>query len=438
MKKTYMFIFLAVFLLIPVLSVSAQIYEIDSFVNKYAKAYDELVANTYKERSDISYKDDYIEIPNGTEVTLKRIIKNDVDELPNYLRYNAEIIYEGQTKYIYAWNLKFSDKNPEGTKDVLKDYNMSPNMLQIDDKETGTKKVYNALDLRSPEGEMLMSPFFLLAIFVLLVSSLVLNFIFSRSMKKGIKIFKLLYTVITVTTAIILEGYYLIRLGPLSIWFCDVEFYSTGRAALNSIPLVLAIYAQIMSIVFLYLPAKDDASSEGSKFKLWPSIVLPILAFIAFIILGFNLPSEFFGVAEGEEATIAQFESAIKLMFKLLLIILPIPSVIYYGIKLKLRGLFLGIYLTFYWIGTLFALGFLILALIKLFVAIFFQILIFVAGAFVVLWVLPKIGFFGHYVKNGRVVDSDTPGAKWVADTSSPFDNFFSDIAKSREKRRNR
>ena len=353
-----------------------------------------------------------------------------MDELPNYLRYNAEIIYEGQTKYIYAWNLKFSDKNPEGTKDVLKDYNMSPNMFQIDDKETGTEKIYNELDLRSPEGEMLMSPFFLLAIFVLLVSSLVLNFIFSRSMKKGIKIFKLLYTVITVTTAIILEGYYLIRLGPLSIWFCDVEFYSTGRAALNSIPLVLAIYAQIMSIVFLYLPAKDDASSEGSKFKLWPSIVLPILAFIAFIILCFNLPSEFFGVAEGEEATIAQFESAIKLMFKLLLIILPIPSVIYYGIKLKLRGLFLGIYLTFYWIGTLFALGFLILALIKLFVAIFFQILIFVAGAFVVLWVLPKSGISGHYVKNGRVVDSETPGARYVADTSSPLDDLFDSSSK--------
>lgn len=430
MKKLFFLIAMCACSFVCISGLSAQIYEIDSFVNKYAKAYDELVANTYKERSDISYKDDYIEIPNGTEVTLKRIIKNDVDELPNYLRYNAEIIYEGQTKYIYAWNLKFSDKNPEGTKDVLKDYNMSPNMFQIDDKETGTEKIYNELDLRSPEGEMLMSPFFLLAIFVLLVSSLVLNFIFFRSMKKGIKIFKLLYTVITVTTAIILEGYYLIRLGPLSIWFCDVEFYSTGRAALNSIPLVLAIYAQIMSIVFLYLPAKDDASSEGSKFKLWPSIVLPILAFIAFIILCFNLPSEFFGVAEGEEATIAQFESAIKLMFKLLLIILPIPSVIYYGIKFKLRGLFLGIFLTFYWIGTLFALGFLILALIKLFVAIFFQILIFVAGAFVVLWVLPKSGISGHYVKNGRVVDSDTPGARYVADTSSPLDDLFDSSSK--------
>ena len=144
MKKTYLFVFLAVFLLIPVLSVSAQIYEIDSFVNKYAKAYDELVANTYKERADINYKDEYIEIPNGTEVTVKRIIPNKVDQLPNYLRFNAEIVYEGQTKYIYAWNLKFSDKNPEGTKDILKNYNMSPNMIRLDDKETGTKKVYNA------------------------------------------------------------------------------------------------------------------------------------------------------------------------------------------------------------------------------------------------------------------------------------------------------
>lgn len=433
-----MFIFLAVFLLIPVLSVSAQIYEIDSFVNKYAKAYDELVANTYKERADINYQDNYIEIPNGTEVTLKRIIKNDVDELPNYLRYNAEIIYEGQTKYIYAWNLKFSDKNPEGTKDVLKDYNMSPNMFQIDDKETGTEKIYNDLDLRSPEGEMLMSPLFLLAIFLLLVSPLVINLIFFRSKNKAITAFKFLYTIVAITAAIILEGYYFIRLGSLAIWFCDVEFYSTGRAAINSIPLILAIYAQIMSIVFLYLPAKDDASSEGNKFKLWPSIVLLILAFIAFIVMCFFLPSELFGVVEEEGVTLEQFESAIKLMFKLLLIVLPIPSVIYYGIKFKLRGLFLGIFLTFYWIGTLFVLGFLILALIKLFIAIFLQILIFVAGAFVVLWVLPKIGFFGHYVKNGRVVDSDTPGAKWVADTSSPFDNFFSDIAKSREKRRNR
>lgn len=98
----------------------------------------------------------------------------------------------------------------------------------------------------------------------------------------------------------------------------------------------------------------------------------------------------------------------------------------------------MGIFLTFYWIGTLFALGFLILALIKLFVAIFFQILIFVAGAFVVLWVLPKSGISGHYVKNGRVVDSDTPGAKYVADTSTPFDGLFSELEKRREKKRNR
>ena len=54
------------------------------------------------------------------------------------------------------------------------------------------------------------------------------------------------------------------------------------------------------------------------------------------------------------------------------------------------------------------------------------------------MWLMCKLGFSGHYVKDGRVVDSDTPGAKWVADTRSPFDNFFSDIAKSREKRRNR
>lgn len=90
----------------------------------------------------------------------------------------------------------------------------------------------------------------------------------------------------------------------------------------------------------------------------------------------------------------------------------------------------MGIFLTFYWIGTLFALGFLILALIKLFVAIFFQILIFVAGAFVVLWVLPKSGISGHYVKNGRVVDSDTPGARYVADTSSPLDDLFDSSSK--------
>lgn len=438
MKKLFFLIAMCACSIVCISGLSAQIYEIDSFVNKYAKAYDELVANTYKERADINYKDEYIEIPNGTEVTVKRIIPNKVDQLPNYLRFNAEIVYEGQTKYIYAWNLKFSDKNPEGTKDILKNYNMSPNMIRLDDKETGTKKVYNALDLRSPEGEMLMSPFFLLAIFVLLVSPLVINLVFIRSTNKVMSAFKFLYTVIAITVAIILEGYYFIRLGPLSIWFCDVEFYSVMKAARNSIPLVLAIFAQIMSLGVINYSADQYANSQGKTFKLWPSIVLPILAFIAFVVLCFNLPSELFGVAEGEEATIAQAESAIRFLFTTLLIALPLPSVLYYGIKFKLRGLFLGIFYTFYWVGTLTVLGIFISVIVKLFLAIFFQVLIYIIGAIGGMWFMCKIGLFGNYVKDGRIVDSNTPGAKWVADTSSPFDNFFSDIAKSREKRRNR
>ena len=438
MKKKCCALLVCAFVVLPLFRLSAQIYEIDSFVNKYAKAYDELVANTYKERSDISYKDEYIEIPNGTEVTVKRIIPNKVDQLPNYLRFNAEIVYEGQTKYIYAWNLKFSDKNPEGTKDILKNYNMSPNMIRLDDKETGTKKVYNALDLRSPEGEMLMSPFYLWAVFILLVSPLIINIVLIRSTNKVASAFKFLYTVIAITVAIILEGYYFIRLGPLAIWFCDVEFYSVMKAARNSIPLVLAIFAQIVSLGVINYSANQYAYSRGKTFKLWPSIVLPILAFIAFMVLCFNLPSELFGVAEGEEATIAQAESAIRFLFTTLLIALPLPSVLYYGIKFKLRGLFLGIFYTFYWVGTLTVLGIFISVIVKLFLAIFFQVLIYIIGGVGGMWLMCKLGFSGHYVKNGRVVDSDTPGAKWVADTSTPFDGLFSELEKRREKKRNR
>ena len=267
---------------------------------------------------------------------------------------------------------------------------MSPNMIQLDDKETGTKKVYNALDLRSPEGEMLMSPFFLLAIFVLLVSPLVINLVFIRSTNKVMSAFKFLYTVIAITVAIIMEGYYFIRLGPLSIWFCDVEFYSVMKAARNSIPLVLAIFAQIISLGAVNMSADQYAQSRGKVFKLWPSIVLPILAFIAFVVLCFNLPSELFGVAEGEEATIAQAESAIRFLFTTLLIALPLPSVLYYGIKFKLRGLFLGIFYTFYWVGTLTVLGIFISVIVKLFLAIFFQVLIYIIGGIGGMWLMCK------------------------------------------------
>ena len=165
-------------------------------------------------------------------------------------------------------------------------------MIQLDDKETGTKKVYNALDLRSPEGEMLMSPLYLWAVFILLVSPLVINIVLIRSTNKVASAFKFLYTVIAITIAIIMEGYYFIRLGPLSIWFCDVEFYSVMKAARNSIPLVLAIFAQIISMSAVNMSADQYAQSRGKTFKLWPSIVLPILAFIAFVVLCFNLPSE--------------------------------------------------------------------------------------------------------------------------------------------------
>ena len=58
MKKLFFLIAMCACSIVCISGLSAQIYEIDSFVNKYAKAYDELVANTYKERSDISYKDE--------------------------------------------------------------------------------------------------------------------------------------------------------------------------------------------------------------------------------------------------------------------------------------------------------------------------------------------------------------------------------------------
>ena len=84
MKKLFFLIAMCACSFVCISRLSAQIYEIDSFVNKYAKAYDELVANTYKERADINYKDEYIEIPNGTEVTVKRIIS--VSMLKSFMR----------------------------------------------------------------------------------------------------------------------------------------------------------------------------------------------------------------------------------------------------------------------------------------------------------------------------------------------------------------
>ena len=184
-------------MILSISGLSAQIYEIDSLIKDYVEAYDELNTDDYMQKNDVGYEYEATEIPNGTEVILKEVIQNKAYNLPNHLRYNAKIEYEGQTKYIYAWELKFSDKNPEGTEDILKNYDMSPNLITVEDKETKDVKLYNTLDFRSPEGKLLTSLAYPLSILGIILVTFILQGIGVMLAKKAISFFVLIISIFT-------------------------------------------------------------------------------------------------------------------------------------------------------------------------------------------------------------------------------------------------
>lgn len=391
---------------------SAQIYEIDSLIKDYVEAYDVLTTDDYIKKNDLGYEDTSSQIPNGTEVILKEVIHNKAYSLPNHLRYNAMIEYEGQTKYIYAWNLKFSDKNPEGTIDVLKDYDMSPNLITAKDKETKDVKLYNTLDFRSPEGKLLTSLAYPFSILGFILVTFILQVIAVKLSKKMFTFLVLVVSVFTLAIIVIMEGYYLIRLGPFSIWFCDVEYFTIGRAVLNSIPFVLAIFLQVFSIILF---RKNLHLFLKKKLILLPSIILLIVSVVGIFALLFVIPTDIFGIPEGTSPeTWEEFEVAVQKMFLGVAFALPVLAVLFYGIKYKFMGIFAGIFLTYYWLGTLTAIGFLVYALIRIFIAIMCQIFMYVGVYIYVMKISPTLHIHGDWVlPDGTVVGRQIAGAVW-------------------------
>lgn len=381
MKKKCCALLVCAFVVLPLFRLSAQIYEIDCLVKDYAEAYDELNTDDYMKKNDVGYKDKSVRIPNGTEVTLKQVIKNKAYNLPNHLRYNAEIGYDGKTMYVFAWNLKFSDKNPEGTADPLKEYDMSPNPITFtgEDPETGGeyKHNYNMLDVRSAEGRMLLSRAYLIAVLVLLLSAAVLQFIASRIVKQGFTYLTAVFAVFALAAAILMEAYYLIRLGPLSIWFCDVQYFTIGQAVRNSIPFIFTIFLQVFSIILF---RNNLSVFMERKLTLKPSVILFFFSLIAIFFALLRIPSEALGISEETLNTPGQYAAAVQKMFLFIAVALPVPAMLFYGIKHKFMGLFAGIFLTFYWLGTITAIGLLAYAVIRIFIAIMCQVIMYIAA----------------------------------------------------------
>ncbi len=364
-------------MILSISGLSAQIYEIDSLIKDYVEAYDELNTDDYMQKNDVGYEYEATEIPNGTEVILKEVIQNKAYNLPNHLRYNAKIEYEGQTKYIYAWELKFSDKNPEGTEDILKNYDMSPNLITVEDKETKDVKLYNTLDFRSPEGKLLTSLAYPLSILGIILVTFILQGIGVMLAKKAISFFVLIISIFTFAIIVFMEAYYLIRLGPFSIWFCDVQYFTIGKAVLNSIPFVLAIFLQVFSIILFRMNAGFFLKN---KLTLWPAIIFLVISIIGVFALLLVLPTDLVGIPDGTSPeSWGEFEGAIQKMFIGIALALPVLAVLFYGIKYKFMGIFAGIFLTYYWLGTITAIGFLVYALIRIFIAIICQIIVYIA-----------------------------------------------------------
>lgn len=378
----------------------AQKYIVDAVVGDYTVA----TTDEYKWNRDFlqqstheaavgtgSANDKEIEIPNGTEVTVETFSRSWKKEKNTHV--TARIAYEdGNTYYIHARDLVFSENNPEGTFNALDTIDFSPNkfkMNYVDESGERVSSFINTLDLHSEEGRLLYSYSYPICILILIGASLALLLLAILTGKAFFIRLAIYITPLLMIAAVATEGYLIFRLGGESLWFIDSDFYSKTTCVIRSIPLIAVIALQIASYL-LYcnlLPAKNGEKVTGTL-----SLVSTLVVFIPAVMAGYFITIYITGYdrATSDAALVSKCFMIWGILIFLLLLIWP---TIYYSIKLDAKRIFpksqflLGLstsaFMVIYWIGTILIIIILIFALIKLFLAILAQIFLWAVMFFV-------------------------------------------------------
>lgn len=381
------------------MTVLAQKYVVDAVGNSYSEA----TTDEFKGKRDILSQSNYeaskqtgsttektVKIPNGTEVTLKSIGKVFEGESNKKLR--ARISYEGNIWYMWARDLTFSDNNAAGVKDVLDGVNFSPSVYKLNYKDESGNDAYttfNVLDVHSAEGHRLYSfyyPFCVLA----LIAAIYLMFLVARIARKS-RFIRLTVTGIVpllMIAVVAIEGFYIFRLGSDCMWFINPDFFPKKTCVLRSIPLLATFVLQWITIT-LYFPLLPERS--GKNLHGFSGLASTLIGFIPAVVAGFFIAKGITGFDEALASATDTAHAWIILADSAFLLLLIYP-IIHYSLcidagsrfKSFMAGTATALFDVIFWIGMLLLLIMIIFAIIKLFVAIIAQALLWVVlGGFV-------------------------------------------------------
>lgn len=257
MKK----ILLLLLSLLSVLPSVSQVYEADYIIGNYIRAY---------------YVDDdgrlmMRKIPNGTLIDVTgRVVKGDSADCRNIM---AEFRYDGMDFTTEARWLGFSDRNPDGTRDIFANDNFSRSPEFV-----SARLEFTHVNPLSPRGRWLYGLgvpasqilLMLLACWLLL--------------KKK----RLWWSSVPFVAAIAVQSYASLCMGDDYLWYCLPEYQGIWGAVVGFIPLALFFFME-----FVYLMTVWVTSRAG--IHLWPVLTVWLLFYPA-IIAGRIMGSVWIGV----------------------------------------------------------------------------------------------------------------------------------------------
>lgn len=381
------------------MTVLAQKYVVDAVGNSYAVATTDEFEGKRDFLSQSSHEaakqtgsstETTVNIPNGTEVTLRSIGK--VFEKKSNKKLKAEISYDGKIWYMWARDLTFSDSNAAGVKDALEGVDFSPRHFKLNYKDSNGEKTYrfiNVLDVHSDEGHRLYSYYFPIRVLVLIAATYLL-FLFTLIARRSRFIHLLAITIIPLLmiATVAIEGYYIFRLGSDSMWFINPDFFPKKTCVVRSIPLIATFVLQWMTIIFYFrlLPEREGANLHG-----FTGLVSTLIGFIPAVVAGYFIAKGITGFDDAA-ATITDATHAWIILGASAFLLLLIYPIIHYTLCINtgnrftslLAGTATSLFVVIFWIGMVLLLIMIIFALFKLFLAIIAQIFMWVVmGGFV-------------------------------------------------------
>ncbi|MBQ0077709.1 MAG: hypothetical protein KBS55_03625 [Bacteroidales bacterium] len=320
------------------------------------------------------HTDDTLHLANGTQVKFVSLGFAEKER-----KKPAEIRYQGKTYYVYARDLKFSEKNAKGVKDPLKEVDFSPasrELKYVDADGHEQVKLANTIDRHSEDGHNLYGFDNIKAMLFLLVMAyalLGLGFLFKKV--RPIKYIMLTLSAFALTGLLVAEIWTIFRLGTDFTWWMDPDILPKKTCILRSVLLLAAVFAQFWS-ANLFQALIDYGRNDKTEFSHFTILVVMGIAFIPVVVGSYFLVNWITGY---DSAT-----ADLDLLYKTWLLwgvivfgVLLIASIIASALEYKWLGIVVGLFYTVFWIGTAAVLFILFAALIKLAIAVLLQFFVF-------------------------------------------------------------